>query len=52
VSNALELEKTLQELAVRNACVASGTARLRRWHLCVISGRLRKESRENWVLMN
>jgi len=33
VSNALELEKTLQELAVPNACVASGTARPRRWQL-------------------
>jgi hypothetical protein len=33
VSNALELEKELQELAVRNACVAGDTARRRRWQL-------------------
>ena len=33
VSNPLELEKELQDLAVRNACVARDTARRRRWQL-------------------
>ena len=33
VSNAQELERKLQELADRNACVARGTARRRRWQL-------------------
>jgi hypothetical protein len=33
VSNALELEEELQEVAVRNACIARETARRRRWQL-------------------
>ena len=33
VSNALELEEELQEVAVRNACMARDTARRRRWQL-------------------
>jgi hypothetical protein len=33
VSNAQELERELQELAVRNACIARNTARPRRWQL-------------------
>jgi hypothetical protein len=33
VSNTVEFEKELQEVALRNACIAHDTARLRRWQL-------------------